>query len=189
VLKFKDSSDPPDSAQMAERVLVSDPAAEDQFARTFGPRIYAMALVRTGDPDAARDLSQSALIEALQALRKGRLRDPQKLPAFVCGTARNVINYYLRARSRAPRSEPLGSDIPAGDQVPDLERAERLALVRRALERLEPDDRRILMMTLVDGLKPAEIAARLGLSSEVVRQRKSRAVKRVIDAVRSLLRS
>jgi RNA polymerase sigma factor (sigma-70 family) len=191
-VKPKDVPEAPEaSTPPAKRIVVLDPAAEDQVARAFGPHIFVMALARTRDPDAARDLSQNALLEILLALRKGQLRDPQKLPGFVCGTARNVINYYLRARSQAPRSEPLGADIPGsnGAQVHDLEKAERLALVRRAVARLESRDQQILRMTLVEGWEPAEIAARLGLSSEVVRQRKSRAVKRVIEVVKNLSRS
>jgi DNA-directed RNA polymerase specialized sigma24 family protein len=35
-------------------------------------------------------------------------------------------------------------------------------------------------MTLVDGLKPGEIAETLRLTSEVVRQRKSRALKKLV---------
>lgn len=186
--------DPPPQApdaSRAEQIGVLDPAAEDHLARTFGPRIYVMALARTGDPAAAQDLSQNALVEILQALRKGQLRDRQKLPGFVWGTARNVINYYLRARGQAPRSEPYEDDTPGTNnaQGHELEKAERLALVGRAVARLEPGDQQILRMTLIDGWEPAEIAARLGLSSEVVRQRKSRAVKRVIQAVKGLSRS
>ena len=184
--------DPPrgPDASRAEQIGVLDAAAEDQLVRTYGPRIFVMALVRTGDPEAARDLSQSALVEVLLALRKGQLRDSEKLPGFVSGTARNVINYYLRAQSRAPRSEPLGDETPGTGvaQGQDLEEAERLALVTRAVARLEPGDQQILRMTLIDGWEPAEIAARLGLSSEVVRQRKSRAVKRVIQVVNYLSR-
>jgi DNA-directed RNA polymerase specialized sigma24 family protein len=45
------------------------------------------------------------------------------------------------------------------------------------------------MRTLVEGEKPGEIAQQLGLSSEVVRQRKSRAVKKVSEYIRSRLRT
>jgi RNA polymerase sigma factor (sigma-70 family) len=65
-----------------------------------------------------------------------------------------------------------------------VEHAERRQQVRDALKRLARDDRRILLFTLVDGLKPGEIAPRLGLTDEVVRARKSRALKRVIEFVR-----
>ena len=178
----------PDSAPRANAIGVFDRAAEDRVAREFGPRIYLMALVRTGDPEAAKDLSQSTLVEVLQALRKGQLRERDKLAAFICGTARNVINYHLRARGRAPRIEPIGDDSFGMDaaQALELERAERLSLVRRAMVRLDPGDRRILTMTLIEGAEPAEIAARLGLSSDVVRQRKSRATRRVIEVVERL---
>ena len=59
----------------------------------------------------------------------------------------------------------------------------------RALTGLNRSDKGILLMTLVDGLKPGEIAYRLGLTAEVVRARKSRALKRVIDRVSSLSRT
>jgi DNA-directed RNA polymerase specialized sigma24 family protein len=60
--------------------------------------------------------------------------------------------------------------------------------VRGALARLNRADRGILLLTLVDGLKPAEIASRLGLTAEVVRVRKSRALKKVVDRVSAMTR-
>jgi RNA polymerase sigma-70 factor (ECF subfamily) len=57
--------------------------------------------------------------------------------------------------------------------------------VREELKQLDPTDRRILLLTLVEGLKPAEIADRLGLSAEVVRARKSRAVKKIVESTRT----
>ena len=54
------------------------------------------------------------------------------------------------------------------------------------IERLDETDREILNLTLLKGMKPGEIAAELDLSDEVVRQRKSRAVKRIAERIRSL---
>ena len=48
---------------------------------------------------------------------------------------------------------------------------------------LAPADREVLQLTLVDGLHPREIAQRLSLSSDTVRQRKTRALKRLMAAV------
>jgi len=44
-------------------------------------------------------------------------------------------------------------------------------------------------MTLVDSLKPGVIAERLGLNPDVVRQRKLRATRRVMEIVRELSQS
>jgi RNA polymerase sigma factor (sigma-70 family) len=53
-------------------------------------------------------------------------------------------------------------------------------LAVRALELLNGRDRQILWMSLVEGLKPGEIAARLGVSSTLVRQRKCRALRAIV---------
>lgn len=175
------------AASMADGIRARDPAAEAEFARFFGRRIFIMALARTQDPDAASDLAQDTLLTALEALRQGHLREPDKLPAFVCGTARNLINNYLRARSQSPDCVALSDDTPASI-TDEVEEADRLALVRRALGQLESADRQILEMTLAKGWTPAEIAENLGLSAEVVRQRKHRALERAIEVVKRLSR-
>jgi RNA polymerase sigma factor (sigma-70 family) len=79
--------------------------------------------------------------------------------------------------------EPLPEDLAQTSSIAQLEDAERVRLVLQALERLGQEDRRILWMTLVKGQKPGEIAAALGLTSEVVRTRKLRAVKKVTELI------
>jgi DNA-directed RNA polymerase specialized sigma24 family protein len=46
-------------------------------------------------------------------------------------------------------------------------------------------DRQILRLTLVDGCKPGEIAQNLKLHPDVVRARKSRALKKIRQAITS----
>lgn len=177
-----------EQAQLAERIRVGDPAAEDTFVRTFGERIRLMILVRIRDAEAARELTQDAMLAAWRAVREERLRDPARLAAFVHGTTRNIVNNYIRVRASEPPFQPLTDEadrLPAPDESVD---AERHTLVARALERLSADDRQVLLLTLVRGLPPRQIAASLGLSADVVRARKSRAVKRVIEAMAALSR-
>ena len=70
-----------------------------------------------------------------------------------------------------------------------LEVDRREDLVRQALAMVDETDRQIVLMTMVEGRKPGDIAAKLGLSSEVVRQRKSRAIKKISEFVKGLSRS
>ena len=72
--------------------------------------------------------------------------------------------------------------------APVVELAERRALVRRALEHLKPLDRRILLLTLVDGMNPREIAPLVGLQPENVRTRKARAIKTISRVIANLSR-
>jgi RNA polymerase sigma factor (sigma-70 family) len=169
---------------LGERIRQGDASAETELVAEFTQRIFVMSVVRTHDREAARELVQDVLMAVIVALRKGQLQDADKLAAFVHGTARNLINNRLRNESQRPQMEPLPDDLAQGGLARQLDDAERVRLVHEALERLGQEDRRILWMTLVEGHKPGEIAARLGLTSEVVRTRKLRAVKKVAALIR-----
>ena len=169
---------------IAERIHGGDASAETELVHEFSHRIFVMAVVRTHDREGARELVQDVLMAVIGALRKGQLQDADKLAAFVHGTARNLINNQLRSQSQRPPLEPLPEDLAQSCSAERLEGAERMRLVHQALERLGLEDRKILWMTLVQGHKPGEIAAALGLTSEVVRTRKTRAVKKVADLIR-----
>ena len=111
------------------------------------------------------------------------MREPDKLPAFVYGTARNLLNDALRKRAQE-KLDPLPPDLECVRSSGRVEESDRLAAAHQAIDTLDPADRKILLLTLVDGLKPADIGNAVGLSSMVVRQRKSRALKKVIEMVR-----
>jgi RNA polymerase sigma factor (sigma-70 family) len=172
---------------LADRIRQGDASAEAELVHEFSHRIYVMGVVRTHDREAARELVQDVLMAVIGALRKGHLQDPEKLPAFVHGTTRNLINNQLRTASQTPPVESLPEDMAQENLVERLEDRERGRLVHQALERLGREDRKILLMTLVEGCKPGEIAAKLGLSSEVVRTRKLRALKKVTDLIEKKL--
>ena len=168
-------------------ILEGDRAAESALVEHFTPRIRAMAVARLRNPDAARDLTQETLIAVLHAARNGQIRDPARLSAFVQGVARNLVNNYSRRRHQHPEVEldEVAQNLVVAD---DPDSKERRELLVRALQTLDKTDRDVLRLTLVDGLKPAEIAARSGVSAEVVRTRKTRALKRALAAISSLSR-
>jgi RNA polymerase sigma-70 factor (ECF subfamily) len=176
---------------MAERIRDGDRSAEDELAREFSDRVRLFVHVRTRDREVARDLGQEIMTHALTALRRGQLRETERLAAFVYGIAKNVVNNYFRRGRDEQRAEPLSPELVAANDDPatEFENRQRQALVRRALARLNRADRTILLLTLVDGLKPGEIADRLGLTAEVVRVRKSRAVKKVAEEVNDMKRN
>ena len=168
---------------LAERIRQGDAAAETELVHEFSHRIFVMGVVRTRDREAARDLVQDVLMAVIAGLRKGQLQDTDKLAAFVHGTARNLINNRLRDESQRPPMDPLPENLAQTSSMAQLEDAERMRLVLHTLERLGQEDRRILRMTLIEGQKPGEIAAALGLTPEVVRTRKLRAVKKVTELI------
>ncbi len=175
-----------DHGKLVDRIRAGDGTAEEELVRYFSPRVFAMLVARTRDRETARDLLQDVLMAVLRSVRDGALRDAERLAPFVHGTARNLVNNYFRDKIREPKLEELSDDCAGIVQQDLLESNERERLVREALRSVDETDRQIVLMTLVEGRKPGDIANRLGLSSEVVRQRKSRAVRKISDFVRQL---
>jgi RNA polymerase sigma factor (sigma-70 family) len=174
----------PRPEDLAERVARGDDAAENELVRLFRPRVLAMLAARTHDREAAGELSNDVLMAVVRALREGRVRDLGRLAGFVLGTARNIANSHLRARRLRPIAEPLPEDLAEEPRPDAVEQRERTEMLRRALTRLAPLDRRILDLVVGEGCRSADVAVRLGLSPEVVRARKSRALRR-LGAARS----
>lgn len=163
---------------LAQRILDGDRSAEDELVSAYRRGVFVIAVARTRDHEAARDLTQEILIAILKALRDGQLRESTKLAAFIQGTARNLINNYLRSKTHHVEIE-LDDEAYSADPVEELESLERRRLVQRELESFSFTDRQILLLSLVDGHSLADIAQRLNLSHDAVRARKSRAVRKI----------
>jgi len=175
-----------DNGRLVQAIVEGNREAEREFAVRYLRPVRAMLLARTRNSDLAADLLQDTLIEALCSLRRGLLREPAKLTSFVISVARNVMNSYFRGAVRCPDSLEFPDNLPDLSSVSNrMEDREREALALNAISSLEPLDQEILQMTLIDGLKPGVIAQRLHLDPDVVRQRKLRATRRVIEFVRN----
>ena len=174
-----------DNDRLVRAIQEGDREAEHAFVGRYMRPVKAMLLARSRNPDLAADLLQDVMMDAISALRRGQLREPAKLSSFVVGIARNRLNNHFRSSVRQPESLEFPDMLPdLSSNAEKVEAQERENLAMNAISSLEPLDKQILQMTLVDGLKPGIIAQRLSLNPDVVRQRKLRATRRVIDFVR-----
>jgi RNA polymerase sigma-70 factor (ECF subfamily) len=168
-------------AEAVARIGQGDRAAEELFAGHYFRRVYALARVRLRDEELAREMAQEILMAALLAMRAGRLREPERLTAFVLATARNRIANHFREENRRPVMQEATESIAAPAIEDRLDIQERRQQLRRAMNRLDPCDREILRLNLVEQIRPEEIGTRTGLSAESVRQRKSRALRKLAE--------
>jgi len=169
-----------DNEQLALHIQQGDRAAETRFVHLYCDCVFAMALGRTRDRDAARELVDDVLMAVILALRSGAVRDRGHLGGFVHGTALNKIRGYFRKQRQWRRALRLQPASLATEPLDDAESQDRWRMAREAMAFLHDSDREILRLNLVEGLKPGEIAARLKLSPALVRQRKCRALRAII---------
>jgi RNA polymerase sigma factor (sigma-70 family) len=165
--------------QLVARVQAGDSSAENELVSTYRRAVLLISSVRTRDREAARDLTQETLLAVLKAVREGKVRDPERLSAFVQGTARNVINNYLRSKARRPECDLESAIEPTANPIADIESAERQRLIRRELENFGDTDQQILLLSLVDGHSLVEVAERVKLSHDAVRARRSRMIRKI----------
>jgi RNA polymerase sigma factor (sigma-70 family) len=164
-------------AGLARRASSGDTDAEARIVEMCHGPALAHAARSIRDRETAREVANDVMLALLLALRKGLVRDLDRLEAFVYGTTLHLVHNRLRHDRHLPESGALDFETTAGDPWPEHERLDQIRQIRRALLRMDRTDRQILTMTLIEGLKPGEIANRLQVSVELVRQRKSRAVK------------
>jgi RNA polymerase sigma factor (sigma-70 family) len=167
--------------QLAVRVFSGDVTAEEEIVRLFQRPVRAFVLMSTGIPQLADELVQEVMWAAICALREGRVEQPAQMGAFIRGIARNLIADHARARAREKLS-PLPDDLPHPGSGHEL--FERNHAARQAIATLDPHEQAVLLLALVDGLGPEEIGRRLGVTGEVVRQRKSRALRRLTELLK-----
>ena len=124
-------------ADLAARVGRGDLEAEAEVCRRMAPRIRLYGLRHLRSAAAADDLVQQVLLQALETLRAGGMRELGKLPQFVLGTCRMTVIALRRTERRQDRLlAEFGADlVPAPAPRPRLDDAQLARCVQTLKER------------------------------------------------------
>ena len=163
---------------LASAVRLAAAGDEIAFARIvdlYHGDLVRVSYVIAGDQQLAQDAAQSAWSIAWRKL--GSLRDVDRIRPWLISVAANEARQLVRARNRRHIREVRVGPIEGADADPSGE-INRLDLVN-ALNRLNPDDRRLLALRYVSGLDSSEIGTLLGMSPSGVRGHLSRLLQRL----------
>jgi RNA polymerase sigma-70 factor (ECF subfamily) len=149
---------------LVERARSGDHAAFSSLVRASGPLLYGIARRITGDPAAADDAVQEALIMAWRDLPS--LRDPARFEGWL--TQILVRRCYREIRRRRPRADLDDAPPVMAQHVTSMMDRDEL---ERGFQRLTPDQRAVLVLRYYASLEPQEIAAALGVPPGTVRSR------------------
>lgn len=175
-----------EDAELARRIAAAgdatDPAAETELYRRLAPRVRLYGLRHLRDPHAAHDLVQQVLLTTLERLRKGELREPDKIASFVLGMCRMTV---LEIRRGAWRREQLLEEW--GDQTEAYEAPEPLVLdparLAKCLEALAERERSVVALSFLADRDGDEVAKDLGLSAGNVRVIRHRALGKLRECM------
>ncbi len=161
-----------------------DAGVEDLYAAVSNgtrPRLF-----RQIDPQSVDDRVHEILVIVLEAIRRGELRDPDRLMGFVRTVTRRRVAAHIRgAILRRRWLVPAGFGDPAAppEQSPEVGAAarERVEAIRKVLLRLRAQDRELLQRFYLEEQTPFQICEEMGLTRTQFRLHKSRALARCLE--------
>ncbi|HEX3128474.1 MAG TPA: sigma-70 family RNA polymerase sigma factor [Thermoanaerobaculia bacterium] len=158
------------ASDLVRRIQDGDSAADSELVSRFSEGLSFLLRRWTRDRTVADDLFQETFRLALEKIRKGEVRDPERLAGFLRSLAKNLsIEHYRRGSRREVREEELGAaaemSAPDTGQLGHLLRQEKAALIRRVLEELGSErDRQILFRFYIAEEDKEQIRSDLGLT-------------------------
>ena len=154
---------------MVMAALGGDDAAFETVIRTYGRRVYVVAYAILQDVSEAEDTVQDTFLKAHQ--QRGKLREPEKFPAWLLTVARNGARDRLRRRRPQADEETFDSLVDHQAVTPGsrLEQEEHQARIRRALATLPEEHRTALTLRYLEGLDYRAIETTMGLSNGALR--------------------
>ncbi len=151
----------------------------DLFAEYHGS-LVRMLMRRTGDRDRAEDIAQEVFARAVAA-------PPRNPRPWLFAVALNLVREEGRRSVRQGRRLVLyKAEQPEGFEGPDeaMDRGDRIAGVRAALDGLTERDREALLLK-AEGFSYEDIAATLGLARGAIGTTLARARRRLVEAYRA----
>jgi RNA polymerase sigma-70 factor (ECF subfamily) len=163
-----------DQRALVERARRGD---HDAFAALVDPslaRLDAAARLVLRDPELARDAVQNALVRAWRDLPG--LRDPERFDAWLHRILVNSCLDEARRRRRRPIEVEIDPIDEPSDGADDTRRLADRDQVERALNRLDPEHRALVVLHYYLGYPLPEAAASLGISLPAAKSRLHRAM-------------
>jgi RNA polymerase sigma-70 factor (sigma-E family) len=143
------------------------------FARSCQPRLLRAAYLICGDAHLAEDLLQSAFVKV--ALRWPQLRDGQPEAYARTVLYRDAVSWWRRQRREVTVAAPPERHAPdtSGDEVP------LRVVFARALRRLTPKQRALLVLRFFEDHTEAHTAQILGVSIGTIKSQTVVALRRL----------
>lgn len=171
----------PSDASLIERARSGDRDAFRRIVERYERDVATTVIGMLGQGPDAEDVGQEVFVRFYRSLDAFRGESSLKtyLTRIAINLSHNALKRRRRLRERFIRNDDIDLAEPSHGGHETIEAGERDALVRNAIERLDPKHRSIVVLRMLNGYSTAETADLLGLPQGTVLSRLSRAMKRL----------
>jgi RNA polymerase sigma-70 factor (ECF subfamily) len=173
-------------AQLASLAAAGDDSAFTTIVTRFHPAVFRWALMFALDPDEAEDIAQEVFVQTHRRL--GQYRSDGSLEAWLYRITRRSATQMRRKTKRrgrlalSPAARPL-RDVYTTDPGGRVDRERAAGIIRELFAGLPQRQREIFDLVDLQGLSPAEAAARTGMKSVSVRANLFKARKAIRESL------
>lgn len=157
---------------LVRRAAAGDERAYARLVQLYQSRLFNFVRSMVRNDELAEDITQEAFVKAFFNLK--RLQNPGSFKSWLFRIANNGTLDYLRRKKfqLVDVDEQIHeSYVDERDPESGALEYERLVHVRKALDKLKPEQKAILVMCDLQGLSYADIAAVLGVPFGTVQSR------------------
>jgi RNA polymerase sigma-70 factor (ECF subfamily) len=155
-----------------ERLREGDFRTQEHFVAYFSELIQLKLRSRVNSPQAMEDIRQETFTRVFVALRGGKLRQPDRLGAFVNSMCNNVLLEHYRSSSRDTSLEDEEQkDFPAitVDVVGAIAAHQTGEKIREILDEMSEKDRRLLREVFLEERDKDEVCRDFGVDRDYLR--------------------
>ncbi len=169
-------------AKLVERIRSGETDGMEELYQLFS-RGIRFHLCRQLGPQELDDKVHDTFVVVVQAIRRGELREPERLMGFVRTIVRRQVAAHIdrvvqNRRDQAEFDSSVRVPDPRGNPEETAIFHQRIALIRRVLAELSERDREILTRFYIDEQSQDRICSDMGLTETQFRLLKSRAKAR-----------
>jgi len=155
-----------------ERLRAGDFRTQEHFVAYFSELIQLKLRSRLNSPQAIEDVRQETFTRVFVALRGGKIRQPERLGAFVNSMCNNVLLEHYRASSRdSSLEDEEQQDFPAVsvDVLGAMAAKQMAEKIREILEEMPERDRRLLKEIFLDERDKDAVCRDFGVDRDYLR--------------------
>lgn len=155
-----------------ERLQAGDFRTQEHFVAYFSELIQLKLRSRLHSPQAIEDVRQETFTRVFAALRGGKIRQPERLGAFVNSMCNNVLLEHYRASSRdSSLDDEEQQDFPATnvDVLGAVAAKQMGEKIREILEEMPERDRRLLREIFLEERDKDDVCHDFGVDREYLR--------------------
>ena len=163
------------------RVASGDAPAVREFLARYGGLVWSLARRFSASPMDAEDAVQEIFLDLWRSAGRFQIEAGTEVTFIATIARRRLIDRRRRLR-RSPPTEMLNDSIPTESAMP-AELGAEAALAARALERLRPEQRQVIILTTCHGLSHEEVSTYTGMPLGTVKAHARRGLLVVRDVL------